>query len=203
MNYSSIVTAALGYADREDDETAEMMTVFMSVVESKVNRVLDTRHISYRAVIAMAEEQTYFGLPEGFKKMRDIQLQEAGGALIGTPRYASPEQMNAASISGSTSLLYTIVANQIQIYPAQDTKQIEVVYTKRVQPLTVAAPDNWLSNIAPEVYIYGLVAEISAFVKDPEAIQIWDAKFYTAISTLQHEDDTSRWSGAALQTKTG
>jgi len=77
-------------------------------------------------------------------------------------------------------------------------KIIEIVYYQKLVPLTSLATTNWLSASHPDVYTFGLLVEISSFVKDAEAKALWDARFMDAVAAIQTDDDRIRWSGTPL-----
>jgi len=204
MIYSEIKAVALAYSMRKDQETAEMMDSFLLMVESKMNRALDTKEMAYRTVLITSEDKGYYGLPDGFMSMRDIQVEtEISGGEKNTPIYVSPEVMNNAISINSDVLIYTIIANQIQLHPVQDNQLLEIVYRKRIPALTSKEQSNWVSIQTPDAYIFGLLVEISSFAKDAEAAQLWNSRFDEVLNTLQREDDVNRWSGPALRIQLG
>jgi len=204
MIYSEIKDVALAYSMRKDQETVEMMDSFLLMVESKMNRALDTKEMAYRTVLITSEDKGYYGLPDGFMSMRDIQVEtEISGGEKNTPIYVSPEVMNNAISINSDVLIYTIIANQIQLHPVQDNQLLEIVYRKRIPALTSKEQSNWVSIQTPDAYIFGLLVEISSFAKDAEAAQLWNSRFDEVLNTLQREDDVNRWSGPALRIQLG
>ena len=204
MIYSEIKAVALAYSMRKDQETVEMMDSFLLMVESKMNRALDTKEMAYRTVLITSEDKGYYGLPDGFISMRDIQVEtEISGGEKNTPIYVSPEVMNNAISINSDVLIYTIIANQIQLHPVQDNQLLEIVYRKRIPALTSKEQSNWVSIQTPDAYIFGLLVEISSFAKDAEAAQLWNSRFDEVLNTLQREDDVNRWSGPALRIQLG
>ena len=204
MIYSEIKDVALAYSMRKDQETVEMMDSFLLMVESKMNRALDTKEMAYRTVLITSEDKGYYGLPDGFMAMRDIQVEtEISGGEKNTPIYVSPEVMNNAISINSDVLIYTIIANQIQLHPVQDNQLLEIVYRKRIPALTSKEQSNWVSIQTPDAYIFGLLVEISSFAKDAEAAQLWNSRFDEVLNTLQREDDVNRWSGPALRIQLG
>jgi len=204
MIYSEIKDVALAYSMRKDQETFNMMDSFLLMVESKMNRALDTKEMAYRTVLITSEDKGYYGLPDGFMSMRDIQVEtEISGGEKNTPIYVSPEVMNNAISINSDVLIYTIIANQIQLHPVQDNQLLEIVYRKRIPALTSKEQSNWVSIQTPDAYIFGLLVEISSFAKDAEAAQLWNSRFDEVLNTLQREDDVNRWSGPALRIQLG
>lgn len=208
MNYTEIVNLALAYSDRKDAEVSGNMDSFLRVVEARANRFLRTGDMAVRTLLAMNEDSEYYTLPEDFNGLRDIEVKESQGSKSRcTLKYMSPEQMNdkAGQESNSGSqVYYTLIAGQIQVCPVQPTGYIlEIVYYRRIIPLTEIAASNWLSDIHPDCYVYGLMVEISAFVKDKESTALWDMRFKEALDEIQTDDGDSRWSGTSLQTRIG
>lgn len=202
MNYTDIKALALSYADRSDIEVTSRIDDFLRVVESRVNRKLKTQRMTARTVTPAIAEQEYYALPADFAGMRDIEIRENLSATKRTTLgYLVPEQLNNianAEYSGS-NIFYTIVANQLQIFPRQDSGIIEMVYYKRLPQLDdYDNKTNWLSDYNPDVYVFGLLVEISAFVKDAESAAIWDQRFTGMLDEITHDDFLSRWSGPSL-----
>ncbi len=204
MNYDQIKTAAIDYADRKDAATAARMDTFLLMVEAQINRRLRTGAASRRATIPTKEGEEYFGLPSDFAGLRDIEVAPSGdsGDRV-TPRYVSPEIMNSAVREGSSLLMYTIIANQIQINPTATGSVLEIVYYSKVTPLSQQVPETWLSVSAPDVYVFGLLVEISAFAKDADAAALWAQRFTQELTQIQNIDDVDRWSGPPLQIQIG
>lgn len=204
MQYDDIIQAALSYADREDEDVVKQMDVFLRVVESRINKNLTLREQYLRAAILISEETEYYGLPKGFSRLRDIEIKThvSSGERF-TPRYLNPEQMNAHITSGSSVPSYTIIANQIQLFPTHDQWVCEIVYAAKVEPLTNVDPENWLTLMSPSTYIFGLLVEINAFVRDQAAAEVWDSRFTTDMDQLIMQDDSSKWSGSSLQIRVG
>ena len=205
MNYDEIKALALSYADRKDAEVSNNIDNFLRMVESRANRFLKTMDMSTRSILLMEEGQEYFPLPSDFNGLRDIEIQPVGSIARCTLKYMSPEQLNnEASGSSGSEIYYTLIADQIQLVPTQPAgTTLEIVYYRRLIPLTSISPNNWMSNIHPDCYNAGLMVEISAFVKDAMATELWNNRFSEALDAIQTDDADSRWSGTALQTRVG
>ena len=205
MNYTQIKQAALQYADK--DKAAHVvasMDTFLRVVESRISRTLKIGKMTARATLPLLKDQEYYGLPVDFAGVRDIEIRDNLTSRDRTTLvYASPEQMNMLAKSSSTTLSYTIIANQLQIYPPQVDKLVEIVYYQRIPELTDRRDTNWLSIYNPDAYIFGILVEINSFLKDDSATQMWESRFQAAISGIDRDDSASRWSGTPLTIKAG
>jgi hypothetical protein len=203
MIYSEILDLAKSYADRENDvEINSKMDSFFRIVEARVNRSLKHQKMSSRVTINSIADQTYYGLPADFDGLREIQITD-GTSCVTTPSYHSPEQINNRVNGPSPGIAYNILADQLQIQPAQDGAVIELVYYQTLLPLSSGNITNWLSELYPDCYLFGLMVEINAFVKDPQTAQIWDTRFKESISEIDLNDQITRWSGPSLQVRIG
>ena len=203
MNYADIKTIALSYADRADDtEILARMDNFISIVEARVNRALRVSSMSMRATL-VAADQEYYGLPVDFGGLRDAEYQDGDGNRC-TMKYIAPDLMNVVASVGSTSFIYyTIVAGQLQINPIKDVGTFEIVYYQKIPNLNGTDTTNWLGDDNPDCYIFGIIVEISSFVKNAEAAALWDDRFKNTVAEIEHEDQIVRWSGPSLQTYNG
>ena len=94
---------------------------------------------------------------------------------------------------------YCILADQINVFPPQDGLVMELTYYQNLTPLSTSDPVSWLSDSNPDLYLFGLLVEISSFIKNPEAKAVWEGRYLGAIDELQDEDSGDRWSGTPLQ----
>lgn len=205
MNYNEIKDLALSYADRKDSGTISRMDDFLRVTESRINKALKTQKMSVRAVLQTVDKQEYYSLPPDYSGLRDIELRSTLHSRDRcTLQYMSPEQLNNRSASPGDQVYYTLIANQIQIMPPRPTGEIlEIIYFRKVPPLTPSESENWVSVSDPDLYLFGLLVEISSFLKDANASAMWDARFAQCLEAIQSDDLDNRWSGTALQIRVG
>ncbi len=209
MDYAEIKSAAYTYADRTDTEALNSYDVFLRVVESRVNRVLQTLKMATRTAIVTSLTSDYYGLPADFTGMRDLRVNNnttpSSGTQMVSCKYVSPSQMaekhNTTETGGA--VYYTIISNQLHIQPPLDSKTLEMIYYKKVPKLSAIKTTNWLSIDHPDCYIFGVLTELSAFVKDKEAAVLWGDRFSTALSEIKNNDIDIRWdSGDMLVMRT-
>ena len=207
MNYTEIVDAAYSYADRQDPESRNNADLFLRAVENRLNNRLKVQKMSCRTQLMTRLNAEYYGLPPDFAGLRDIEISNPGNSRGRcTLQYLNPEQMNnwsTASNQGRTDrIYYTIIADQLQIMPPQDGMTMEIVYYRNVPPLTPTDDENWVSIGQPNLYVFGMLVEISSFAKDKEAALLWEQRFMSEVNALTEEDQLNRWSGTPLQIRT-
>ena len=206
MDYDKIKTVAYAYADRSDVATTDRYDDFLRIVEAKVNRVLKTLKMTNRATLPTQEGKNYYGLPSDFEGIRDLQINDPEGeSAVVTLQYLTPEQLNeeANSIYKSDQTYYSIITDQLHIYPARQDSIIEMVYYKKVPQINDTTTTNWLSDENPDVYVFGVLVEIFAFVKDPESSMLWSSRYEQALGEIKNNDLDIRWNnGTPLRIRT-
>lgn len=203
MDYSQLVSLVTSYSDRSDVEVSANMNNFILLVEAKINRLLRVREMAIRARIATITGETYYPLPDDFAGLRDVQLDVDN--KIYTYKYLNPEQMNNISnleITEPSLNYYTIIADQIQIFPARESANIEIVYYQKI-PNLYTDITNWVSETYPDLYLAGIMVEIESFVKNKEGVVFWEARFDKAANALTMSDSIDRWSGTPLNMRVG
>ena len=197
MNYSDIIAIAKDYADRTDDaDVAVRMDGFLRMVESRVNRTLQTGRQARRAHIFTSKDSTFYTLPVDFAGMRNIVMKDLTTDHAGVVLdYVSPEMIQSYILAEGAMPVYTVVAGSLQVWPVLDAKVLEIVYYQRLPELTALEPTNWLTASAPDVYIQGLLVEIMSFVRDHQASEMWDGRFRATLDEMQYDDSIDRWSG--------
>lgn len=210
MNFTEITDTALSYADREDDEVTSRMDKFLLMTEARINKKFKVASQSARAIIDMAAadpNQEIFALPDDFGGLRSIKLAVVDGKHR-TLTYVNPEQLANRISKGELGpahmrIYYNIVAKELHIYPSQDAGNLEITYYQKIEALTAAEPNNWVSDDHPECYIFGLLVEITAFAKDADAFAIWQGRFNESITDIEFDDSITRWSGTPLVVHVG
>jgi hypothetical protein len=211
MTYDEIVTTSLAYADRTDTAVTSRINLFMQMVESRINRLLVIEDMSIRYTFpAPNPTNGRYTLPLDFSAIQDIAIV---GLVDTTDRQTlsliNPEQMNTATsntnIDSSLKHFYQILGSQLIIQPpvVDGVSALEIVYYGNIVPLTSTVTTNWLSNNHPDLYINGILVEINAFVKDPDATALWDGRFKQVIGELMDADNVLVYSGTPLQTRIG
>lgn len=197
MNYTEIVNAALAFANRSDSETTSNVDMFLRLVEAKIDRILRVRQQCASAYITTLAGTTAYSLPTDYARLRDVNIRTSVDSTDRKSlKFAAPEYFNAYRKADLDDWYYTTVGDIIHIWPAQDDKILEVVYYKKIAPLTSSNTTNWVSINMPDLYVCGLVVEILKFNKDYEAAEIWEAKLVEQVALTVNESDQDMWSGS-------
>jgi hypothetical protein len=193
--YGELQTAIGNWLGRPGDGLiAAVIPDWIALCEARVNRELRLRAMETRATATL---QTQFvALPAGFLEMRALQV--AGSPPLALEMVA-PELIDRTR-AGATSgrpRLFAIADDEIELAPAPDAPYAaEMVYWKRFDALSGSTPSNWLLANAPDVYLFGALAEAAAYLGDDAHWPQWEQRYQLAVKRLQDADDRGKWSGS-------
>lgn len=210
MNYTELVDAAKAYCDRIDVEVNQNVGVFVTMAESRINRTLKTTEQTHRVYTRTMAGKEYYTLPDDYNGMRAVHfntgLVDKEDSKSIQLHYATPEQMVDMQESAYDEQLkyYTIINRQLQLHnPLPNGGTIEMVFYRRVPPLTATIRNNWMADDHPDIYLAGMCAEIEMFVKNYDAAKLWDDRMTRSIEELRTNDMANRWTGNSMVMRAG
>ncbi len=198
--YSELQSAVANWLARPGDATLmAFMPDFVRLAEARINRDLRLRSMEQRATAEV--DSGFVALPDGFLEMRNLQLDTEPVTRL---ELMSPEQIDTlrAGSRRGRPRWYCILGGELQLAPVPDGSYIaEMAYWKRFGPLGIDAPTNWLLVNAPDVYLYAILIEATAFVGNDERLALWAGAYERATRALQVADERGTWSGAVPQVR--
>jgi hypothetical protein len=204
MNFSEVKAAVLAYADRYDTETGATFSSWVPVVEGRINSVLTTRLSLKDAVIPIVTSATTFPFPADLLFLKQVKLVNSTGEAIF--QYINEYYFGQVLANGVSMPYYTVTNNAFKVpwtFLNDGTESLHIRYEQQLPPLEVSN-ENWLSISSPQVYIFGLLVELYAFVKDANAAAAWDTRFKEELDNIENTDYRTQWSGITpLVTKLG
>lgn len=205
MNYTEIVATALAFADRTDSETVNNVPNFLKMVEAKINRVIRAQQMEVTAFIAIPADVGGFDLPIDFAEAREVLQYDVVAGTSVPLQFLTPHAFSAVKAAFDKNGIipqipyFSIISNNVAIFPVPSVDYaVFLVYYSKIVPLTVVADNNWVSEQYPDIYISGLVFEISSFVKNPDAAMAWNSRFDAALGELTSQNWLRKWPGASL-----
>lgn len=210
MNYTEIKDTAFSYADRTDVGVTSKIDNFLRIVEARMNRYLSTHRMSVSFTTPIIANQFLYVLPPDFLCINKAKIRSVLNPTSGTLLNVINKDIQVDYQSnGVKSFTYAIKDNAIELTYAPlpsnplDTFIIDMSYVQMVAPLTATVANNWMSDLNPDCYIFGLLTEINAFVKDAEAAKLWSTRFIDSLEEIKIQDNEYAFGGSAMQTLIG
>lgn len=200
MNYSELLTNVRNYTEVTSDVlTNAVINVFITNVENKIAREIDLDEQRRYATTTCTANNAFLDVsgPEGgFRFARSLQLVGSDGTRTyleqrdqtfmdeyapirsettgtGQPKYWANWDYETLMLAPTPNQVYTI----------------EMAYIEEPQQLDTsnASSTTWISNNAPEVLLYGVLAESFSYLKNLQDMQVYDAKYTQALQALATE----------------
>jgi hypothetical protein len=202
--YTGLKDAIADWLDRSD--LTSRIPDFITLAEARINRDLRIRPMEVRSTMLTAGAKRYYNLPGGYVQMRNIQLNTDP---ISSLEYITPEMIDRlyAGTSSGKPRAYTLIGDEIQLAPIPDAVYtVEMAFYEKFTPLgdgtSGTVTNNWLTNNAPDVLLYGTLLEAEPFIKNDERISVWLNAYREAIDKIQKADARDRHSGSAMRVRT-
>ena len=196
-NYTELKTAVANWLDRDD--LTDRIPEFIALAEARFNRVLRLRSMETKETASTVAGQRNLALPASYIQMRNFQVNTSP---LTTLSYVTPEiydRVWGGSTSG-TPKFYTILANEVSLGPIPaSVQEVEMLFYKKFDNLSVTTTTNWLITNAPDIYLYGTMLEAEPFIMNDERVPLWAQALQQGISDLQEQDNKDRHSGSALR----
>lgn len=199
MSITSYTTLKSAIADwlLRDDLTA-VIPSFISLAEAKFNRRIRDYRMVKRATAQF--DAGYAAVPADWLQNVRFQLNTSP---ITTLEYVTPDQAAEEVrryVAAGQPRFFTMIGKQFQLVPAPDgTLDGELTYHAKIPALSDSVADNWLLDVAPDVYLYGALMEAAPYLDDAEKLGIWGNLLEQAMQALRIEGERSSIGSSSLR----
>ena len=173
--------------DFEDDDLVD----FIYLAEREMERRLI---VPYREVTAgLTIDAQTVNLPNDFKEVRRITLMSNPKRVLES---ATPATLDRYTCPGQP-VAYAVIAGQFWFGPVPDQEySAQLVYQRKITPLSETAPSNWVLQSHPDAYFYGALVQAADFIEDTSKFERYRAMFDVTIEQINDEGSRQRFSGA-------
>lgn len=99
--------------------------------------------------------------------------------------------------SGRQPFKYSISGSSLRVNNGA-SRVFDVTYYARLAPLSDSNPTNWLLLQAPDIYLYALLAQASAFAQDWQNAAIYEAKATEFLDQLNLQNTVAQYGRAGM-----
>jgi hypothetical protein len=181
--YDELVTAVGKWVKRKD--LADMTTDFITIFETRANRVLRT--MAQRTYVTIPVVGNVAALPADY--LESISLDDGKDELkFKTTLGYGPSQPHSG--------FYAIENGGIRV--SGTTGSLNLRYYARFPALSTTNPSNWLLANGPDAYLWGTLTEVEPFLYNDARMALWKDRGDSALNSIQVADDQARFSGGTL-----
>jgi len=200
MNYSELLTNVRNYTEVDSNVLSNsVVNVFITNIENKIARQLDSDDQRRYATTTCTANNAFLDVtgPEGgFRFARGLQLVKSNDERVWLQQrdatfmdeYAV--ERSTTSYTGEPKYWGNWNDNTLILAPTPDqVYTIEMWYDETPQHLDTsnASSTTFVSNNAPEVLLYGVLGEAFSYLKNPQDMQLYEAKYQVALQDFAQE----------------
>lgn len=199
INTLALLKQAIGNWSHRTD-ISDVIDNFIELAENEIDKRLMLRSNELRATATMSTSSRFLELPTRYLKMRRLSL--INGTLNYEIEQKAPEAMQIENAAGRPRI-YTITS-QLEFDRVPDSAYIlEMSYFSRLEPLTTSNTSNDVLTNYPDLYMWGALAQLALWEKDPDQLAIYQLKFNQAVEFANKQERAGRYGPAPRMAKEG
>ncbi|RLD66335.1 MAG: hypothetical protein DRI98_13645 [Bacteroidetes bacterium] len=175
----------------------ESINRFIELAMSRANRML--RIPPFEAYTTpTVSTNGYFDIPSDYIEAKEVSVEIQGNKVI-LERKSINEVDYKYTRSGGDPCIFGRIGNQFRIAPwgLEDTT-VGMYYFNVLPAMVDDSQENWFTNYAPEILIYGGMAELAKYTRDDEGAARWGSQFVEAVNIIQGVEDRAEWRGSSI-----
>jgi hypothetical protein len=190
QTYSDLQAAIANWIARSD--LAASIPDFIALFESAANRRLRLRQ--QESGVTLTPSSGVAALPADYLAWRRVTWT---GQFPRELEYVHPSYLHALhpTLPAGVPRLFAIEGANLTVAPTSDTP-LAFDYFQKVPALSSLSPSNWLLAAAPDLYLFGALAEAHGFVKDAESLALWKARRDELFDEIERLDVKTRGQSA-------
>ena len=202
MNYSELLTNVRNYTEVTADVLSNsVINVFITNIENQIDRLVDSDAQRRYATTTCTANNAFLDVsgPEGgFRFARGLQLVKSDGDRVWLEQRDTTfmdefaVQRSTTTDTGQPRYWANWDATNLMLAPTPDqVYTIEMWYDETPERLGDGTGNTstttFISNNAPEVLLYGTLAETFSYLKNAQDMQLYTQKFQTALQAFANE----------------
>lgn len=194
-NYDELQDAIANWLDR-DDLTARIPE-FIALAEARIKRELRRRTIV--SPFTVAEGDTSSPLPEDCGELRYARHNSASRNApikITTPLGLDRYRDLGAGIPSAAAV---VNGNLLWNRESDGEYDLELIYFAALESLSDDAPTNAELTEAPDLYLFGALAEAAPFLEHDERVGLWESKYQAAVVALNASRESAELGAAPIE----
>lgn len=195
-NYAELKASIADWMHRKDLNAR--IPDFIKLAETRMNAEIRSRELEVSVPVLASANNATIDLPTDMVEMRRLMLV---GDCQSVLQYRSPDSLSAHYGNAATGLpsAFTVIGNKLQFGPIPDANyELELVYQRRLIPLSDADPTNWILTKYPDAYLYGALLAAQPFTQEDNRGTVFAQLYNVAITNINTVD---WYSGSTLQVR--
>lgn len=205
MNYSELISNVQGYTEVSSDVLSNsVINVFLTNIENKIARQIDSDDQRRYATTSLTVNNSFVEVASlglgGFRFARGAQLVKDNDERVWLQQrdttfmdeYAVERSTTDSNYTGEPKYWANWDNGYLIVAPTPDQAYtLELWYDEQPERLGDGtggtSTTTFISNNAPEVLLYGVLGEAFSYLKNPQDMQLYEAKYQVALQDFAQE----------------
>jgi hypothetical protein len=205
MNYSELLTNVRNYTEVDSNVLSNsVINVFITNIENKIARQLDSDDQRRYATTSLTVNNSFVEVASlglgGFRFARGAQLVKDNDERVWLQQrdttfmdeYAVERSTTDSNYTGEPKYWANWDNGYLIVAPTPDQAYtLELWYDEQPERLGDGtggtSTTTFVSNNAPEVLLYGVLGETFSYLKNPQDMQLYEAKYQVALQDFAQE----------------
>ena len=192
FTYTTLKTAIQDYLDSTETSFVSNLPTFITTAEERIFKNVQLDEFRKNQVGNLTASGTYLECPTDYLASFSLAVIDTAGnynyLLLKQVSFIRDFTPNA-STTGLPKYYAEFDANTFIVAPTPDsTYEVELHYYYRPASLTTTtgSETTWLSKNAPNAILYGSLVEACTYLKNYEAIPVYESKFQEALLGIKN-----------------
>lgn len=195
-SYSTLKTAIANYLARTDLD--DKIPDFVRLAEERLRRDLRIRQMLKVATADTTAEDATVSLPSDFLAMKDIHIDTTPVRVLQFQN-TSNFFRNARTTETGVPTMYTLLGSEFQFAPKPDSAYtLRMVYYYKPDLLSDSNASNLFLTTAPDLLLYGALAEAEPYLMNDERLATWSALYDRGLASLRASDDDGEYPSSPM-----
>jgi len=189
LTYSNLITTIEQYLERSDAAVVNQIPVAITLCEFEIAQQMKSLGQQKVVESTLSIGNPVIAKPARWRKTVSFNVTGPNGPQpVLLRKYEYLLNYNTGGSNGIPLYYADYDYNHWFISPAPDQAYpFEVLYYERIQPLDSTNQTNWITQNAPNAYIYGTLLQMMPFLKNDQRT-VFQEKYKEAIEVLINED---------------
>ena len=189
LTYSNLITTIEQYLERSDAAVVNQIPVSITLCEFEIAQQMKSLGQQRVVESTLSINNPIIAKPARWRKTVSFNVTGPNGPQpVFLRKYEYLLNYNTGGSNGIPLYYADYDYNHWFISPAPDQAySFEVLYYERIQPLDSNNQTNWITQNAPNAYIYGTLLQMMPFLKNDQRT-VFQEKYKEAMQVLINED---------------
>lgn len=185
--YAQLQAAVANWLDRTD--LTATIPDFIKLAEADINSQFNHREIESTSTLTPVVGSRFIPLPTGYREPLNLWLLWSGSAGVQEMRALTPETMSLTTVNSIPQSWCVDGSNIAFECPNISSGQYSFLFRWGG---AVALSDTTTTNLVltnyPNVYLFGALKEAAPYLRDPDAMVMWEGKYREAIAAAKAKE---------------